>query len=63
MALEWSFKNRAFPCREYQPVVVTEKNGLLIVVGKCPGAASAREARAETPMVISGEQSGGCNET
>ncbi|KAF8030399.1 hypothetical protein BT93_E2745 [Corymbia citriodora subsp. variegata] len=62
VALEGSFKNRAFPCREYQPVVATEtphdghrKNGLLIVVGKCPGAASAREAGAEAARVISGE--------
>ncbi|XP_056164803.1 uncharacterized protein LOC115664383 [Syzygium oleosum] len=48
VALEWNFKNRAFPCREYQPVVADgcQKNGLLIVVGKCPGAASAREAGA-----------------
>ncbi|KAL3733339.1 hypothetical protein ACJRO7_022810 [Eucalyptus globulus] len=70
VALECSFKSRAFPYREYQPVVATEtpgnghqKNGLLIVLGKCPGAASAREARAEAPMVISGEQFGGCEET
>ncbi|XP_018731185.2 protein terminal ear1 homolog [Eucalyptus grandis] len=70
VALECTFKNRAFPCREYQPVVATEtpgngrqKNGgLLIEIGKCPGAPSARETRAEATMVIAGEQFGGCDE-
>ncbi|KAI3419825.1 Phosphatidylinositol 4-phosphate 5-kinase [Psidium guajava] len=58
VALACSFKNRAFPCREYQPLVATEtprngrqKSGLLIVIGKCQGAASALEAGDEASTV------------
>ncbi|XP_030523713.1 protein terminal ear1-like [Rhodamnia argentea] len=58
VALEGSLKNRTFPCREYQPVVTTEtprdgrqKNGMLVVIGKCPGAASAQETGAKAPAV------------